>query len=265
MPVGTASTALFLVASDTNDPESSSSSSNHPYHLHKGDGKVAHRRSFLKRANAMAAAATAAMTAVSFLPSNQQQAAWALVRGNPPPPPKAKLQQQQSSSTTEGGDPATAPAVKCTNVEECQALAELREQRERESAQANQIPVSVTKAGTRYRDLVAAPTDAGAAVVRDGDTVELYYKVLKLGKRSYDGISGEGTVVFSCGYGLEDNEIRPRDAVFVTTAGGIGNIAALNDGVLGMHVGDVRRMEVSVLCVAEAELKIVQLFALLDF
>ena len=35
--------------------------------------------------------------------------------------------------------------------------------------------------------------------VVNGDEVMIRYKVLKLGKRSYDGLSGEGTVIFSRG------------------------------------------------------------------
>eukprot|EP00804_Cyclotella_cryptica_P027210 CCRYP_017181-RD/>CCRYP_017181-RD protein AED:0.35 eAED:0.35 QI:0/0.75/0.6/1/0/0/5/1431/152 len=56
--------------------------------------------------------------------------------------------------------------------------------------------------GTKYLELEAGRGEG----VKVGDVVEIYFKVLKLGKRSYDGLSGEGTVVFSRGYGLEDDE-----------------------------------------------------------
>jgi len=81
-------------------------------------------------------------------------------------------------------------------------------------------------------------------VVRDGDEVQLFYKVLKLGKRSYDGLSGEGTVVFSRGYGLEDDESEAGQKSFTTTVGSYSNIAALNDAVVGMKVGGIRRFAV---------------------
>jgi len=84
---------------------------------------------------------------------------------------------------------------------------------------------------------------AGPAV-KDGDEVALYFKVLKLGKRSYDGLSGEGTVVFSRGYGFEDDEKKPGDKSFITTVGAFSNIAALNEAVIGMKVGGIRRIGV---------------------
>lgn len=106
------------------------------------------------------------------------QPAEALVKGVAPPPPK------------KAGD-----KPKCTNVEECQAMAEKREQELREKAEEGPPP-KTTSTGIKYRDI---EDGSGDIEVKDGDDVELYYKVLKLGKRSYDGISGEGTVVFSRG------------------------------------------------------------------
>ena len=116
-------------------------------------------------------AVAAATTAATPLP------AYALVKGVAPPPKATKEQKAAAVGTT-----------KCTNVEECQAAAELREQQQRENDTANQIPSSVTAGGTRYRDLTVG---SGTVTAKDGDQVTLYYKVLKLGKRSYDGLSGE--------------------------------------------------------------------------
>jgi FKBP-type peptidyl-prolyl cis-trans isomerase len=165
--------------------------------------------------------------------------AHALVKGVSPPPPKsASLEQLRPK--------------KCTNVEECQAAAELREQQEREQQQANQVPALVTAKGTRYRDVqlkgsVVANNNnnnKNDRIVTVGDDVTVYYKVLKLGKRSYDGLSGEGTVVFSRGYGFEDDESAPRQKSWTTTVGATNNIAAFNDAVLGMSVGGIRRLVV---------------------
>lgn len=41
------------------------------------------------------------------------------------------------------------------------------------------------------------------------------YKALRLGKRSRDGLSGEATVVFSYGYGFEDDD-KEGDTLSVT-------------------------------------------------
>lgn len=102
----------------------------------------------------------------------------ALVKGVAPPPKKSL-----------GDKP------KCTNVEECQAMAETRDQALREKEEKGPPPM-VTSTGVKYRD---TEDGSGDREVKDGDEVEVYYKVLKLGKRSYDGLSGEGTVVFSRG------------------------------------------------------------------
>jgi FKBP-type peptidyl-prolyl cis-trans isomerase len=101
----------------------------------------------------------------------------ALVKGVAPPPKKSVVDKP-----------------KCTNVEECQALAEIREQESREKAEQG-IPPKVTASGVRYLDF----EDGNGAEIKDGDDVQIYFKILKLGKRSYDGLNGEGTVVFSRG------------------------------------------------------------------
>jgi len=46
------------------------------------------------------------------------------------------------------------------------------------------------------------------------------------------------------GYGLEDDEKAPGSKSFVTTVGSFQNVAALNDAVLGMAVGGVRRFAI---------------------
>ncbi|GAX13282.1 hypothetical protein FisN_17Hh222 [Fistulifera solaris] len=147
----------------------------------------------------------------------------ALVKGNAPPP---------KISVTD--------KPKCTNVEECQAAAEKREQAERELAAASEVSYKITPSGIKYIDIKEGNGD----LVADGDEVELFYKVLKLGKRSYDGISGEGTVVFSRGYGLEDDESKPGVKTFVTIVGGYNNIRALNNALIGMRESGVRRIAV---------------------
>ena len=98
------------------------------------------------------------------------------------PPPKSKA--------------SSGDRPKCTSIDECEALGERRE-KERKEAESQGPPPLVTAKGTRYRDVEIGNEKSDPIQV--GDEVTLYYKILKLGKRSYDGISGEGTVVFSKG------------------------------------------------------------------
>lgn len=161
----------------------------------------------------------ALVTAALFVPLP----AAALVKGVAPPPTKK-----------------VSDRPKCTNVEECQELAERKADLERAAAEADAVPSLTTAGGTRYRDIIIG----SGPEVKPGDEVKVYYKVLKLGKRSYDGLSGEGTVVFSRGYGLEDDEAAPGLKGFITTVGGLSNIVALNQALLGMKVGGMRRFAI---------------------
>jgi len=183
------------------------------------------RRSALSKGLASIGAAVLGTTAMAS-PSN------ALVKGVAPPPKRS-----------------VADKLKCTNVEECQALADKRADEERAKEESGPPPL-VTKTGIKYRDIEEGTTTLDAEgndvslVAKDGDEVEIYFKVLKLGKRSYDGLSGEGTVVFSRGYGLEDDENKAGQKSFVTTIGGFNNIAALNEAVFGMKVNGLRRFAI---------------------
>lgn len=164
---------------------------------------------------------TIALSIASSLSSSLP--AFALVKGNAPPSTSMKPMTDKP---------------KCVNVEECQ------EQAERKQAQAELPkgpPPKTTTTGTRYIDM---DVGSSATTVKEGDQVTLYYKVLKLGKRSYDGLSGEGTVVFSRGYGLEDDEKAPGSKSFTTVVGSPENIGALNDAVVGMNIGGIRRFSI---------------------
>jgi len=169
--------------------------------------------------------------------------AQALVKGNAPPPKKSP--SSSSSSTSE--------EKKCRNVEECQEMAERLEAARMEEARASMIPASVAPGGSRYRDLEetevaaaggTASLSSDSRLVKEGDEVSIRYKVLKLGKRSYDGLTGEGTVVFSRGYGLEDDEDKAGVKTFSFALGNPSVISALSDAIPGMKVGGIRRIAV---------------------
>ncbi|VEU39687.1 unnamed protein product [Pseudo-nitzschia multistriata] len=186
---------------------------------------IINRRTILSTASAVLASSVA----VAGLPLP----ASALVKGVAPPPKKSV-----------GDKP------KCTNVEECQAMADKRADEERAKEESGPPPL-VTKSGLKYRDLEAGTTildpETGediSTTAKDGDGVEVYFKVLKLGKRSYDGLSGEGTVVFSRGYGLEDDENAAGQKSFQTTVGSFQNIAALNEALVGMKPNGLRRFAI---------------------
>jgi hypothetical protein len=166
----------------------------------------------------------------------------ALVKGVAPPPKKSV------------GD-----KLKCTNVEECQDMAAIRDDL-RAQEEAGGPPPLVTKGGVKYRDIsLSSPdddnngkgevddntiTNTNIISAQEGDDVSIYFKVLKLGKRSYDGLSGEGTVVFSRGYGLEDDEDKPAQKSFSTSIGSTSNIPALNEALVGMKLNGLRRFAI---------------------
>lgn len=150
---------------------------------------------------------------------------FALVKGNAPPVKKKEISQK----------------LTCTNVEECEEQRDRLQQQQIETAVGESItPLRVTSSGTRFKDLREGDGDQ---VVEVGDVAAIRYKVLKIGKRSSDGLSGEGTVVFSKGYGLEDNEQAGGEFLF-TVDESSNVISALLDGIVGIREGGVRRISV---------------------
>jgi hypothetical protein len=138
----------------------------------------------LTRATFLSTLLTSSTAILTTLP----QPSLALVKGNAPPPKKKPP-----------SDGATDETKKCRNVEECQEMAERQEtlRMQQEAERAANGPKAQVVGGSRYLDIVEEGRDGateGARVATKGDEVEVFYKVLKLGKRSYDGLSGEGTV-----------------------------------------------------------------------
>ena len=159
---------------------------------------------------AVAGAAAAAILAPSLHPSP----AHALIKGSAPPP-KSKPKER-----------------KCSNIDECQALGEA----ERAAQAAGQdTTIERTVGGDRYRDLAAG---SGRETVA-GDAVEIRYRVMRLGPKSNDGLSGEGQTIFSLGYGEDDD--KEGDALPVQLAGKT-LVPGVNDALLGMQPGGRRRV-----------------------
>jgi len=149
---------------------------------------------------------------------------FALVKGNAPPVKKKEISQK----------------LTCTNVEECEEQRDRLQQQQIETIGESTTPLRVTSSGTRFKVLQEGDGDQ---VVEVGDVAAIRYKVLKIGKRSSDGLSGEGTVVFSKGYGLEDNEQAGGEFLF-TVDESSNVISALLDGIVGIREGGVRRISV---------------------
>jgi len=143
---------------------------------------ITHRRYFLHTIKILTGAISVSSFATVASPS------YALVKGNAPPPKK------------------TLEERKCRNVSECQEQAELTAAQQEEEMKAQMTPPKVTTLGTRYRDMESAldihSLGPEGVTVQAGNTISVRYKVLKLGKRSYDGLIGEGTVIFSRGWFL---------------------------------------------------------------
>jgi hypothetical protein len=211
-----------------------------------------------------AAAATSAIITPLTILSSSPQPSYALVKGNTPPPKKKASTSTSTSSDNQGAGPdglqQSPPIPKCRNVEECQEMAErladIEAKQYAERAANNPKPKTVGVGGrTKYLDVVDSTTTTTTidndkkqvVVAKLGDIATIHYKVLKIGKRSYDGLSGEGTVVFSRGYGLEDDEQLVGDHNFTFTIGQPSIIQALNDAIPGMSVNSnsVRRISIT--------------------
>lgn len=149
-------------------------------------------------------------------------AARALIKGNAPP-------------TGYGvGKNLTEKAV-CTVKEECQETGRKRE----DELFSQAVKYEMTPSGARFYDM--APGSKEAGVIKQGDVARVKYRVMRQGKRSQDGLSGEGTTIFSLGYGEDDG---PKNAVLTAPVGSGKFVKALDEGLLGLAVGGKRRVQV---------------------
>jgi len=139
----------------------------------------------------------------------------ALVKGSAPPPKASKQ-----------------PRKRCTNIDECEEMSE-----ERELDANAQIPFKTTPEGVRYRD--TQPGSESETAVTKGDVVNMKYRVMRLGKRSSDNLSGEASSVFSLGYGEDDDTTND---VLTAKVGGGELVKAIDSALIGLRPGGIRRL-----------------------
>lgn len=146
-------------------------------------------------------------------------AASALVKGSAPP--KAGGPKRQRSS--------------CSSIDECQALGDTKA--ETLFAEIDPASIQRTSAGDRFVDLEVGT----GKVAGEGSTAQIRYRVLRLGKRARDGLSGEASPIFSLGYGEDDDKVGDSLDVVI----GSGKVVlALDAGIRGMRAGGRRRINV---------------------
>lgn len=151
----------------------------------------------------------------------------ALVKGNAPP-----------GGYGIGKNLSGAKAEKCSSRQECEEAGRAKE--EKAYGQTAEATYSKTSSGARYKDLTEGSKADGVAAA--GDLVRVRYKVMRSGKRSSDGLSGEASTIFSWGFGDEDSE--PKGAVLSEKLGQGKFVKALDEGLVGMAVGGKRRVQV---------------------
>ena len=139
----------------------------------------------------------------------------ALIKGSAPPPKKSGPKER-----------------KCKSIDECEALGEA----ERKAQEANQdTAVFRTVGGDRYRDL----KEGDGKDVKNGDAVEIRYRVMRLGTKARDGLSGEGQTIFSYGYGEDEDKEGDKLPVQLTPG---KLVPGVNDAIVGMKPGGRRRV-----------------------
>lgn len=141
--------------------------------------------------------------------------AHALIKGSSPPPKSGPKER------------------KCKSIDECEALGEAAKAAE---AAKERTDFERTAGGDRYRDLVVGN---GEKTVAQGDAVEIRYRVMRLGTKARDGLSGEGQTIFSLGFGEDDDKEGDRLPVQLS---GRTLVAGVNDALVGMKPGGRRRV-----------------------
>jgi len=170
---------------------------------------------------------SAALIAGAFLVLGRAGPAEALVKGVAPPEGYGRGGGKKDLSLNADGK-------KITNKQEALEIG-----REREAALFSKEDgkFSVTEEGDRYRDEKVGEGEE----VGEGSVVNIKYRVLRLGKRSRDGLSGEASLIFSFGYGEDDDKESDMLAI---TIGETALVPALESAIYGMNEGGKRRISV---------------------
>jgi len=151
----------------------------------------------------------------------------ALVKGVAPPEGYGRGGGKKDLSLNDDGK-------RITNKQE--AL-EIGREREAKLFDKDAGKVLTTEDGDRYREEIEGEGEE----VDEGSLVSIKYRVLRLGKRSRDGLSGEASLVFSYGYGEDDDK---ESDMLVLTVGETPLIPALESAIYGMKEGGKRRISV---------------------
>ena len=156
-----------------------------------------------------------AAASAAWLAAGTPSPAHALIKGSAPPPKMAPPKDR-----------------KCKSIDECEALGD----KTKAEAQAKErTDFERTPGGDRYRDLV----DGSGKAVAQGDTVEIRYRVMRLGPKARDGLSGEGQTIFSFGYGEDEDKEGDKLAVQLRDQ---NLVPGVNDAIVGMQPGGTRRV-----------------------
>jgi len=150
----------------------------------------------------------------------------ALVKGNVPP-----------ADYGLGKGLNKAGPLDCRSRTECEEMGLEREKAKYGEGKEKTYKLTPSKA--RYKDMKVGDESEGVAKV--GDDLKIRYRVMRSGKRSYDGLSGEASTLFSLGYGEDDG---PKDATLNAPIGQGRFVKAIDEGLVGMAVGGVRRVQV---------------------
>lgn len=153
-----------------------------------------------------------AVITAAMLPA---EPSFALVKGSAPPPKMSAPKER-----------------KCKSIDECEALGEKKEQ---EMLASERTDYERTSGGDRFRDLAVGSGKAAA----EGDAVAIRYRVMRLGTRARDGLSGEGQTIFSLGFG--EDEDSEGDTLPVVLSGS-NLVAGVKAALVGMQPGGRRRV-----------------------
>ena len=154
------------------------------------------------------------LAAAGALATSRPAPASALIKGSAPPPKMAPKER------------------KCKSIDECEAMGE---KTKAEAAANERTDFQRTSGGDRFRDLV----EGSGNVAKEGDAVEIRYRVMRLGTKARDGLSGEGQTIFSLGYGEDDDAEGDKLAVQLSDN---SLVAGVKDALVGMRPGGRRRV-----------------------